>query len=72
MSVIVVKVYFGGVVVEEVFGIPGLGQLFVRAALNRDHTVVLGVVVFYAALIVALNLVVDILYGVIDPLVRYR
>ena len=62
----------GSVVVEEVFGIPGLGQLFVRAALNRDYTLVLGVVVFYAALIVALNLVVDILYGVIDPRVRYR
>ena len=62
----------GSVVVEEVFGIPGLGQQFVRSALNRDYTLVLGVVVFYAALIVALNLVVDILYGVIDPRVRYR
>ncbi|MBT8081636.1 MAG: ABC transporter permease [Gammaproteobacteria bacterium] len=62
----------GSVVVEEVFGIPGLGEMFVRAALNRDYTLVLGVVVFYASLIVALNLVVDILYGVIDPRVRYR
>ena len=62
----------GSVVVEEVFGIPGLGQLFVRGALNRDYTLVLGVVVFYAALIVVLNLVVDILYAVIDPRVRYR
>jgi oligopeptide transport system permease protein len=59
-------------VVEEIFGIPGLGQLFVRGALNRDYTLVLGIVVFYAALIVALNLVVDILYAVIDPRVRYR
>jgi len=62
----------GSVVVEEVFGIPGLGQFFVRGALNRDYTLVLGIVVFYASLIVALNLVVDILYGVIDPRVRYR
>ncbi len=62
----------GSVVVEEIFGIPGLGQFFVRAALNRDYTLVLGIVVFYAALIVALNLVVDVLYGVIDPRVRKR
>ena len=62
----------GSVVVEEVFGIPGVGQQFVRGALNRDYTLVLGVVVFYASLIVALNLIVDILYGVIDPRVRYR
>ena len=62
----------GSVVVEEVFGIPGIGQLFVRGALNRDYTLVLGVVVFYASLIVSLNLVVDILYAAIDPRVRYR
>jgi len=68
----VAAILTGSVVVEEVFGIPGLGQFFVRGALNRDYTLVLGIVVFYAALIVALNLVVDILYGVIDPRVRYR
>ncbi len=62
----------GSVVVEEIFGIPGLGQFFVRGALNRDYTLVLGIVVFYATLIVMLNLVVDILYGVVDPRVRQR
>jgi oligopeptide transport system permease protein len=62
----------GSVVVEEIFGIPGLGQFFVRGALNRDYTLVLGIVVFYATLIIALNLLVDILYGAIDPRVRYR
>ncbi|MBT8087531.1 MAG: oligopeptide ABC transporter permease OppB [Gammaproteobacteria bacterium] len=62
----------GSVVVEEIFGIPGLGQFFVRGALNRDYTLVLGIVVFYAALIILLNLVVDILYGAIDPRVRHR
>ena len=62
----------GSVVVEEIFGIPGLGQFFVRGALNRDYTLVLGIVVFYAALVIALNLVVDVLYAVIDPRVRYR
>jgi len=62
----------GSVVVEEVFGIPGLGQSFVRGALNRDYTLVLGIVIFYAALIIALNLLVDVLYGVLDPRVRRR
>jgi oligopeptide transport system permease protein len=62
----------GSVVVEEIFGIPGLGQFFVRGALNRDYTLVLGIVIFYATLVVLLNLVVDILYGVIDPRIRQR
>jgi oligopeptide transport system permease protein len=62
----------GSVVVEQVFGIPGLGQLFVRGALNRDYTLVLGIVILYAALVIALNLVVDIVYGVIDPRIRRR
>ena len=62
----------GSVVVEEIFGIPGLGQFFVRGALNRDYTLVLGIVVFYATLIISLNLLVDILYGAIDPRGRYR
>ncbi len=62
----------GSVVVEEIFGISGVGQQFVRGALNRDYTLVLGVVVFYATLIIAFNLIVDILYAVIDPRVRYR
>jgi oligopeptide transport system permease protein len=68
----IAAVLTGSVVVEEVFGIPGLGQFFVRGALNRDYTLVLGIVIFYAALIILLNLIVDILYGVIDPRVRQR
>jgi len=72
MGPAIAAILTGSVVVEEVFGIPGLGQSFVRGALNRDYTLVLGIVVFYASLIIALNLVVDILYGVIDPRVRHR
>lgn len=60
----------GSVVIEQVFGIPGLGQFFVNGALNRDYTLVLGIVVCYAALIVLLNLAVDILYAVLDPRIR--
>lgn len=61
----------GSVVVEQIFGIPGLGQFFVTGALNRDYTLVLGIVVFYAVLIVVLNLLVDLLYAAVDPRIRY-
>jgi oligopeptide transport system permease protein len=72
MGPAIAAILTGSVVVEEVFGIPGLGQFFVRGALNRDYTLVLGIVIFYATLIIVLNLLVDILYGVIDPRVRHR
>ena len=60
----------GSVVIEQVFGIPGIGRYFVQAALNRDYTLVLGVVIFYGALIILFNFIVDLLYGVLDPRVR--
>jgi oligopeptide transport system permease protein len=72
MGPAIAAILTGSVVVEEIFGIPGVGQHFIRGALNRDYTLVLGIVVFYAALIVLLNLIVDVLYGAIDPRVRYR
>lgn len=57
----------GSVVMEQIFSIPGLGRFFVQGALNRDYTLVLGVVVFYGALIIAFNFLVDLLYSVLDP-----
>jgi oligopeptide transport system permease protein len=60
----------GSVVVEVVFGLPGIGRYFVGAALNRDYTLVLGVVITYAALLILFNLLVDIAYGWLDPRVR--
>ena len=72
MGPAIAAILTGSVVVEEIFGIPGLGQLFVRGALNRDYTLVLGIVVFYATLVILLNLIVDILYGAIDPRIRQR
>ncbi len=62
----------GSVVIEQVFRLPGIGRYFVQGALNRDYTLVMGVVIFYAALIMVLNLVVDLLYAVLDPKVRYK
>ncbi len=57
-------------VIEQVFGIPGIGRYFVQAALNRDYTLVLGVVIFYGALIILFNFLVDLLYGALDPRMR--
>ncbi|MEM9223416.1 MAG: oligopeptide ABC transporter permease OppB [Pseudomonadota bacterium] len=61
----------GSVVVETIFGIPGIGRYFVQGALNRDYTLVMGTVVIIAVFIVVFNLIVDLLYAAIDPRVRY-
>jgi oligopeptide transport system permease protein len=60
----------GSLVVEQIFGIPGIGRYFIQGALNRDYTLVMGVVICYAALIVALNFIADIVYAILDPRVR--
>ena len=57
----------GSFVIETIFNIPGLGQDFVKSAFNRDYTLVLGVVMFYATLIIVLNLIVDILQVTLNP-----
>jgi len=61
----------GSLVVEQVFGLPGVGRYFVQGAINRDYTLVMGMVIFYATLILLLNLVVDLLYGWLDPRIRH-
>ena len=72
MGPAIAAVLAGSVVVEQIFGIPGLGQRFVLGALNRDYTLVLGIVILYATLVIILNLLVDILYGFLDPRIRGR
>lgn len=61
----------GSIVVETIFSIPGVGRYFVDAALNRDYTLVMGTVVVIAIFTIIFNLIVDILYAVVDPRVRY-
>ena len=61
----------GSVVIEQIFGIPGLGRFFVQGALNRDYTLVMGIVVFYGTLIIVFNFLVDLAYAWLDPKVRY-
>ncbi|HLQ16821.1 MAG TPA: ABC transporter permease [Candidatus Eisenbacteria bacterium] len=61
----------GSVVIEFLFGIPGLGQEFVTSILSRDYNIVIGVFTFYAALVGVANLIVDLLYPILDPRIRY-
>ena len=61
----------GSVIVETIFSIPGVGRYFVDGALNRDYTLVMGTVVLIAVFTVLFNLIVDILYALVDPRVRY-
>ena len=60
----------GSFVIETIFAIPGLGRHFVTSIYNRDYTVILGVTIFYSALLVTLNLAVDIAYALLDPRIQ--
>jgi oligopeptide transport system permease protein len=60
----------GSLIVEQIFQLPGIGRAFVISALQRDYTVVMGVVILYAGLILLLNLVADVMYAMLDPRVR--
>ena len=62
----------GTVIVEKVFALPGLGDIFIKAVLNRDEPLVLGIVAFLSILIMVFNLIVDISYGFLDPRIRYE
>ena len=60
----------GSFVVEKIFGIPGLGNFFVSSIMNRDYTLIMGTTVFYSIVLIAMLLIVDILYVVIDPRIK--
>ena len=68
---LVTGIITGSVVIEYLFGIPGLGQEFVSSILSRDYNIVIGVFTFYAVLIGLANLAVDLVYPVLDPRIRY-
>jgi len=61
----------GSVVVEKIFNVPGIGPYFVDAAFNRDYFLVMGIVLLYAFFLLLLNLVVDVIYGFLDPRIEY-
>jgi oligopeptide transport system permease protein len=66
----IAAVFTGSFVVEQIFAVPGLGKWFVQSITNRDYTVILGVTIFYSLFLLIMNLIVDILYAVIDPRIK--
>ena len=62
----------GSFIVESIFAIPGLGRHFVTSIYNRDYTVILGITIFYSFLIIVMNLVIDLLYPLLDPRIRLK
>ncbi|GEA62581.1 peptide ABC transporter permease [Vibrio comitans NBRC 102076] len=66
-----VGIITGSVVIETIFGLPGIGKLFVNAAFNRDYSLVMGITILIGFLFILFNAVVDILLAVIDPKIRY-
>ena len=68
---LVIGIITGSVIIENIFGIPGLGKEFAQSILNRDYAIVIGVFTMYAAMVGLANLGVDLLYVVIDPRIRY-
>jgi len=61
----------GSFVIETIFQVPGVGAFFVNGSLNRDYTLIVGLVILYAVLLVSLNLLVDVIYALLDPRVKY-
>jgi oligopeptide transport system permease protein len=64
------RIIMGSIVIEQIFAVPGLGRYLVVGAVNRDYTLVMGVVIFYASFLLVLNLLVDIAYSWLDPRVE--
>jgi oligopeptide transport system permease protein len=67
----VASIMTGSLVVETIAGLPGIGRYLVQGALNRDYTLVLGMVIIYSALLIGMGLIVDLLYAWLDPRVRH-
>jgi len=66
------RILTGSLVVELIFNIPGMGRQFVQAALDRDYTLVMGTVILFSAFLIVMNLVVDVVYGWLDPRMRHE
>ena len=66
----VASILTGSFVIETIFAIPGLGSYFVTSIYNRDYTVILGVTIFYSAIIILMNMIVDIIYPMLDPRIK--
>lgn len=68
----VASILTGSFVVEKIFAIPGMGKYFVESVTNRDYTIIMGVTIFYAAIYVLMVFLVDVIYGLIDPRIKFK
>ncbi|MHC4779876.1 MAG: ABC transporter permease [Planctomycetota bacterium] len=68
----VAQVLTGSLVVEKIFAVPGMGREFVESGLNRDYFLAMGIVILYGSLLISFNLVVDVIYGFLDPRIRFE
>jgi oligopeptide transport system permease protein len=71
MGPIFANLVTGSFIIENIFSIPGVGRAFIDAVLRRDYAMIMGTTLFYAAIVAVANLVVDLLYAVVDPRIRY-
>jgi oligopeptide transport system permease protein len=72
MGPVVALLLVGSLIVEQIFSIPGIGRLLVQGISQRDYSLIMGTTLVYAFVIAGLNLIVDVLYGIIDPRITYR
>lgn len=70
MGPMIANVLTGGFVVEKIFNIPGLGRYFVKSIESRDYTIIMGVTIFYAAILILMTLICDIIYKLVDPRIK--
>jgi peptide/nickel transport system permease protein len=71
VGLLAATLFGGSAIVESVFAWPGIGRLTVQAATNRDYPMIMGVTLLVSAIVIALNILTDLLYAVLDPRVRY-
>lgn len=67
---LVVAIMGGGLIIENIFGIPGLGKAFLNSISNNDYSVIMGLTIFFGGFFIIVNLITDVLYGLIDPRIR--
>ena len=70
MGPLITNIFVGSFVVENIFGIPGLGQWFVKSVMNRDYTVIMGTTIFYSSILLTTTFIIDLLYSILDPRIQ--
>ncbi len=69
---VVANLLTGSFVIEQIFALPGIGRHFVLSITNRDYTAIMVITIFYAAVLMVMIFIVDMLYLVLDPRIKYR